>query len=55
MQIQFTIEQVQQLLTALGEVPTKYGINLVTFVKSIAEPQIAEQQQQQPEVPTSAE
>ena len=44
MQIVFTVEQLNQLLTALGDVPTKYGINLVSFVKSIAEPQIAEQQ-----------
>lgn len=47
MQIVFTVEQLNQLLTALGDVPTKYGINLVNFVKGIAEPQIAEQQSTQ--------
>lgn len=44
MKVTFTVDQLNQLLSALGEVPTKYGINLVNFVKSIAEPQIAEQQ-----------
>ena len=51
MQIVFTVEQLNQLLTALGDVPTKYGINLVSFVKSIAEPQIAEQQAAAQETP----
>lgn len=44
MQIVFTVEQVQQLLTALGEVPSKYSINLIAFIKQVAEPQVSEQQ-----------
>ena len=41
-QVVFTVEQVNQLLLALGEVPSKYGIGLVTFIKQIADPQLQE-------------
>lgn len=55
MQIVFTIEQVQQMLTALGEVPSKYSINLIDFIKRIAEPQVSQQQAEQPTADTTAE
>lgn len=51
MQIVFTIEQLNQLLSALGEVPSKYGIGLIEFIKKVAEPQIAEQQPKAEETP----
>lgn len=44
MNIIFTVEQVQQMLAALGEIPSKYSINLITFIKQVAEQQIAAQQ-----------
>lgn len=44
MQIVFTVEQINQLLNALGELPFKQATGFIEFIKGIAEPQIVEQQ-----------
>jgi len=41
--IQFTLEQVNELLAELGKLPYVYSAHLIAGIKQIAEPQIAEQ------------
>ena len=41
--IQFTLEQVNELLAELGKLPYVYSAHLIACIKQIAEPQIAEQ------------
>lgn len=51
MQIVFTVEQINQLLNALGELPFKQATGFIEFIKGIAEPQIVEQQKAAAEAP----
>lgn len=44
MQIVFTVEQLNQLLNALGDLPFKQATGFIEFIKNIAEPQLVEQQ-----------
>lgn len=44
MEIKFTVDQVNQLLNALGDLPYKQAAGFIEFVKSIAEPQLKAQQ-----------
>lgn len=39
-EIKFTVEQVNQLLNALGELSYKQAAPIIQFVRSIAEPQV---------------
>lgn len=54
MQIIFTIEQLNQLLNALGDLPFKQATGFIEFIKNIAEPQIASQQQPKEEEASAA-
>lgn len=47
MKIEFTIEQLYQLLNAFGEIPFKYSKPLVEFVTSVSQPQLEAQQKAQ--------
>ncbi len=38
--IKFEIDQVKAILLHLEEVPHKYSVNLIKFIRDIAEPQI---------------
>lgn len=40
--IQFTLDQINELLTELGKVPYMYSAHLIAGIKKIAEPQFAE-------------
>lgn len=51
MQIVFTVEQLNQLLNALGDLPFKQATGFIEFIKGIAEPQIVEQQKAAAEAP----
>ena len=42
-EIKFTVEQVNQLLNALGELSFKQAAPIIQFVRDIAEPQVASQ------------
>jgi len=42
-EIKFTVEQVNQLLNALGELSFKQSAPIIQFVRDIAEPQVASQ------------
>lgn len=42
------MEQLHQLLGAMGEIPFKYSKPLIDFVSNIAQPQIAAQQEKEP-------
>lgn len=52
-QIIFTVEQINQLLNALGELPFKQAKGFIDFITQIAQPQIANMQQ--PEQPETEE
>lgn len=54
MQIVFTVEQLNQLLNALGDLPFKQATGFIEFIKNIAEPQIASQQPKE-EAPAATE
>jgi len=41
--IQFTVQQINELLQALGQLPYMHSAHLIAGIKQIAEPQIAEQ------------
>lgn len=41
-QITFTLDQVNQILNTLGEMPYKYAVNPIQLITSIAQPQLAE-------------
>lgn len=53
MQIVFTVEQLNQLLNALGDLPFKQATGFIEFIKNIAEPQIAAQQPPAEEPPVA--
>lgn len=55
MEIKFTVEQLHQLLGALGEVPFKYSKPIIEFVSTIAQPQIAAAQEAKEMPQVSAE
>lgn len=41
-QITFSLDQVNQILNALGEMPYKFAVNPIQLITSIAQPQLAE-------------
>ena len=43
-EIKFTVEQVNQLLNALGELSFKHAAPIIQYVRSIAETQLATQE-----------
>jgi len=48
-EIKFTVEQVNQLLNALGELSFKQAAPIIQYVRSIAEPQLAPPQEDKPQ------
>jgi primosomal protein N'' len=38
--VTFTLEEVNQILNILGEVPAKYSLDLVTFIRGKAQSQL---------------
>jgi len=38
--VAFSVEQINQILGALGEIPAKYSLDLLTFIRSIAQEQL---------------
>ena len=40
--ISFTLEEVNSILTVLGEIPAKYSLDLVQFIRSKAKEQTTE-------------
>ena len=49
--IQFTLDQINELLAELGKLPYIHSAHLIAGVKSIAEPQLADvAEKQQPDV-----
>lgn len=38
--VTFTLEEVNQMLNILGEVPAKYSLDLVSFIRGTAQKQI---------------
>lgn len=43
-EIKFTLDQVQQLLNSLSEIPLKYSMGTFNFVQDIAQTQLREAQ-----------
>ena len=48
--IQFTLDQINELLTELGKLPYIHSAHLIAGIKQIAEPQIVAKKQQSDEI-----
>ena len=48
-EIKFTVEQVNQLLNALGELSFKQAAPIIQYVRSVAEPQLAPSEDTKPQ------
>jgi len=48
--IQFTLDQINELLTELGKLPYMHSAHLIAGIKQIAEPQVVAKKQQSDEI-----
>ena len=49
-EVKFTVEQINQILNYLGEVPAKYSLDLIKFIRETAQSQIGVADGRQEEV-----